>query len=339
MKVMEEERDSSAVSHESTREFLLRQQDKGILKHFVPAEDPPVTFPMRRDIHPARWLVCRDLPDCFLPILEDGMVVTSQFFCRGCNEWREVSGTFHHIVDHFKIGKHSEETFEKSHQMSIQKNRMIRNSLIWLIASHGLSFSIADSLELQSICTGLPHRHSLRAIILKISERMKDDIKQILSRAHRLEISFDEWSDRVQRRFLGLNCVSWMGHELGRFFLKCENLDMVMKESDHLTAEMIKTVVLNALDEYGITDKVSVFVSDRGSDMLLAGKLIARQLSREVIHGNCICHLVNNLMEEFVKDFAPIFDKVFQLRNDLSSLTFSHYLRRQKRSTTAFLPM
>ena len=122
------------------------------------------------NLRPVSWLVCDELPDCFLALLDGGQVYTNQFYCRSCRAWKRISGTFHHIVAHYRIVRHSEETFEKLHEMSVEKNQDIRNALIWLFASHGLPFSIIDSPQLQHICYGLPHRRSLRAIVVRIAE-------------------------------------------------------------------------------------------------------------------------------------------------------------------------
>ena len=60
--------------------------------------------------------------------------------------------------------------------------------------------------------------------------------------------------------------------------VKSINLDNIMGEENHLTADMIADVIIDVLNEYEISDKAKVFVSGRGSDMVAAARIISEKL-------------------------------------------------------------
>ena len=128
--------------------------------------------------------------------------------------------------------------------------------------------------------------------------------------AKRVTISFDEWSDRRNRRFIGINCTSWLNGALQKFCLDVVNADSVMGDSDHLTGALIAQIVMSSLTDHNVTDKVYILVTDRGSSMKSAAQVIQKDIDRQIIHGHCICHLINSLLSQRVRN-QPAFSRYF----------------------------
>ena len=306
----------------------------GFLRNFQPADNPPRSWPSFGNIRPIRWLVSREYPECFLAIGESGIPITDHFFCSSCNEWKAVSHTLHHISAHYSIIKHSEGAYIAKHRMTIQCANEIRDSVIWFFAENGLSFRLIDSPDIQGLCRGIPHRHTLRQIVIALSLRMKSKIQEILRDASRVQIAFDEWTNRANKRFLGVNCVTWVHGGIEKFCLGCVNLDYVMQDLDHLTGDMIAQVVLEVITDYEVQEKVALLVTDGAAVMGVAGSSISQKLGRTLIHGRCVAHVINNLMGHLISQFKPVFNKIFAMRNRLCTLTFSHFLRKRQRKYT-----
>ena len=330
---MEEEgqRDDGRPPHPIGVEAL---EVTGFLRNFIPADNPPRSWPRLGNIRPIRWLVARDYPECFLAIGEDGKPIVDHFFCSGCKQWKAVSHTLHHISAHYSIIKHSERAYIAKHRMTLQCANEIRDSVIRFFAENGLPFRLIDSPDIQGICRGIPHRHTLRQIVIALSIRMKQRIEEILRDASRVQIAFDEWANRANKRFLGVNCVTWVHGGIEKFCLSCMNLDYVMQDRDHVTGDMIAQLVCDVITDYGIQEKVALLVTDGAAVMGVAGLSISQKLSRTLIHGRCVAHAINNLMGHLITQFRPVFNRIFEMRNRLSTLTFSHFLRRRQRKYT-----
>ena len=320
------DQDSTAV--------VTAQGHEGLLTHFQPALEPPSFFPKIPGLSPMRWMVAREYPECFLAVKQDGKLFSEMFYCAGCRCWKKISSTFHHVRAHYSSSIHNLDPERSKFTVSPAKNQQIRTSLVHLFAVQGLSFSTIDSPDLQSLCSGLPHRKSLSRIIKKMGEMITDKVRCLLSGSKRVTISFDEWTDRVNRRFLGINSTTWLNGGLQKFCLRVENLDCVMQDSDHVNGGMISQIVCGCLEDYNISDKVFIMVTDRGSSMTTASQVICQSIGRRIIHGNCLCHLVNSMLSRLIREFKPLFQEVFDMRARLSTLTFSHYLRKRHRRHT-----
>ena len=143
---------------------------------------------------------------------------------------------------------------------------------------------------------------------------MKSKIQEILRDASRVQIASDEWTDRANKRFLGVNCVTSV-HGIEKFCLGCVNLDYVVQDLDHLTGDMIGQVFLEVITDYRVQEKVALLVTDGAAVMGVAGSSISQKLGRTLIHGRCVAYVINNLMGHLISQFKPVFNKIIEMRN------------------------
>ena len=238
-----------------------------------------------------------------------------------------MSSTIHHIEDHYATISHSGEAFRRKHMISREKNDELKLNVISLIAYEGLPFRIIDSDFMQHLAVGLPHRKSLKSIIHNISVVVEERVGEQVTKMQNICLSFDEWCSHTGICFLGVNCSAWHQGSMHQFCLGVESFDSLLGARDHLSAGIIAEMVAIVIERFHIETKILLFVTDGAKVMTKACVKLCARLHKSIKHGNCIAHLFNCLLGNLVNQMRDAFQSVFDLRNRLATVTFTHYLR------------
>ena len=292
--------------------------------------DAPVTLPpLPTGIHAniSRWLQCNEHSECFLAA-DEGRVLLSVFYCLSCGRWIRLSNTYNHITTHYRSCIHNESQFEERYHLSKERNLAYTIQTLRFLLYNGLPFSLSEDMALRKVVPLMPHRAVLRSFVTKAADLVRRRIRDVCSTIPRCVLTFDEWSDKAHRRFLGLTLS---GHHDGlvvNVFLGVHDLSCVMA-NDRLTGDNIADMAYNVANDFAIQNSIVIVVTDRGADMTSAVRRLSRKIGRELIHGNCICHCINSILGKFVELLGPRMDDIIQLRAKLNTLTFSSFLEQR----------
>ena len=288
----------------------------------TPVDYPPLVIDGGTPI--VRWLQSNEFPDCFLAIGE-GEVLIGAFYCKKCHLWLQINMTRHHIEDHFQTRVHSDISVE---QVSRLKSLDYCAEMVRFFIHNGLSFKLIEDPSLSEILHGLPKRKDLSRLIGRAADLARERIKGQCSELARCVITFDAWSDRSSRRFLGLTVSGFCSERTVKYCLGVHDVSGALT-GDHLTGDGVGDIVYDMMEYYSVTQKVIALVTDRGADMKAGVRQFQKRAARNVIHGNCVCHAVNTMLGNLVALLKPQMETILSLRQDLTGLVFSSFLRRR----------
>ncbi|CAF3610042.1 unnamed protein product, partial [Rotaria socialis] len=120
-------------------------------------------------------------------------------------------------------------------------------------------------------------------------------------------ITCDAWCDEYQHRSYFCITIHFLDSnlKLHRYSLKTQPFD------DAHTGEKIKDLISTVLSGYDINQNDVIIVSDKGSNMRKAGKLL------NVVHVFCIAHGIHNLL---MKDCFPKMQRVSEILNKVQAI-------------------
>lgn len=96
--------------------------------------------------------------------------------------------------------------------------------------------------------------------------RCKVELQELLHSYNNLTVAADHWTDRRRRSILGITVVFPDG--------KCELLTIFEGGAERHTADNVAGHIKEALQRYGITERVAMLVTDNASNMVAARRLV-----------------------------------------------------------------
>ena len=306
------------------------------------SEGPPVTtkpHPNRADEPIGTWLRHWKYSQCFVPVYEDGPD-SSWYYCAQCREWRKVSTSTGHIGSHFQSMSHNDAAFQQIHEYSRAVGEQLCKSVVLFLLENGLPFRLIDDKRLATI-PHLPGRKKLRTLSQLMAQNVRNTMKSLLGQADYCTLSMDEWSDIMKDRYLGITCHTTVHGKLKTFTLAHTSLNAAIEGDgrDSIVATDIANIVECVLDEYSISEKVILIVTDGAAVMKAAVSVLNdRRVAggkHPIMWGYCVCHAINLLLGRFVKLISRPVRDVISLRDEvMTSEVFSARARRDSRTIT-----
>lgn len=301
---------------------------KKIQEHFGECyNSPPLAtrvHPTRGEVQIDRWLEHQEFDSCYVPVIM-GEADYSHFYCSKCNSWKKISTSIGHIRVHYENERHSDDIFASRHMMSRGAADKLRRAIILFILENGLPFSFMSERHLTQCFRFLPGEREMRQLCLSLAKQIARIVKSELLRAEFVSISMDEWTDILRRRFLGISCHAFIEGQLRVFTLSHSSINVIIDEQgrDHVNSGDLAALVDQVLKDYRIGDKTLLLITDKAAIMpAAAASLNAHRIDSgqdAIMWSPCVCHAINLLMGQLVKQLTPDFRNVIKLASDLAA--------------------
>jgi hypothetical protein len=157
--------------------------------------------------------------------------------------------------------------------------------------------------------------------------RLEDQMRERCQHSNAVNFAVDGWTDLRGRRYQGVTA------QLVRYDADCsaETAVLVLKEikSIHQTGDELRAVLRLVQQRFGIGDKTISICTDRSpmNEWAFRGDL-AGGFATGTICLPCVCHLLNNLLSQFVENISDVVTPTFRLlqrsprRNFVITITF-----------------
>lgn len=276
----------------------------------------------------ASWTMCPEANYVFLPEPRAGLA-----YCSVCAKWIKISTTVHNIRAHIRRAIHTQlpgSPDQGKNSLTLQQRQALVKKHILLNA---LPIALIECPHLRELVPGLPNRQRFTAELAQIASETEQDLIAKIRQSEFASIQFDGWTDRANRRFLGV-----MAHVLHEgTFTQC-HLATVPIGSLHADAQFISERIEEVLFRFGLSPESSV--TDTEATELAAIKLLNRRREEQsqppIAWFPCICHILNLVLKQFYETGASHFAVMKSLQRILSrSTVFTEFCREQgaKRTT------
>lgn len=187
-------------------------------------------------------------------------------------------------------------TMARPEPMSAEENEALTKLLVSAIVDSSVSFSFVENDFFRKFVAKLnprydvPSRKMLTRRILAAYQVEISSMKSYLQRSVDGKMSFttDAWSSRIFRSYMAIT-AHWIDADWN---LKSTLLNFVRFYSPH-TATNVKTLLLEELENWNISNKVMALTTDNGSEMVAGTTLLEAELDSAPIHVRCMAHVVN----------------------------------------------
>ena len=218
------------------------------------------------------WVHYNDAPYIWTTITLQDKINMENFYCSKCNEWRVISGSIFNVKRHIEYHRKDDE-IENSHQVlslnsEISSERekafkYISKQLKKFILLNGYPFSAIEDEFLRAICPLLPSREDFAKQVEDIAKKTENGIKECIKRYKFISIAFDEWTDLLKRRYLGIVANAVSENTTNMFILGLTPISNITATGEH-----ISKLIMDSLERYDIKNRVRVGVTDSGSNMI-----------------------------------------------------------------------
>ena len=151
------------------------------------------------------------------------------------------------------------------------KQIAITEDIVDLMADNHLSVRFVGSKSFQKLINRLEPAYSLpcrqtfsKVHIPKRCEVIRSHIKQLIGKASNVCTTVDIWTSRQQKSFMGVTCHMIVEGVLETVMLACRPM-----VGSH-TAEHVKNIYCEVVEDYSLENKVSAIVTDNASNMVKA---------------------------------------------------------------------
>lgn len=126
------------------------------------------------------------------------------------------------------VGIHDPDTFkhltEKKNSFSNfltedQQNRLIKNLIGFILFDAG-SFQLIESSFLENISLSIPKREKVVIALENISKDTQNEIMHLIQLSSANSITFNEWTDKRERKYLGITIRSLIDGTYQDFFFR-----------------------------------------------------------------------------------------------------------------------
>ena len=160
-------------------------------------------------------------------------------------------------------------------------------------------------------------------------------VEELTNLTSRVSITSDAWDGGYGLHYLCVTC-HWVDSE---WLLQKRIIHFKMLEYPH-TAVNISHHIMQAIDEYGLRDKIMSMTFDNATSMTVSANLIKQNLHNVIMDGDalhirCICHVINLCVKDGQEAIGPYYNKIRHAV--LSIMSSNHryqewkqFLRQQK---------
>jgi hypothetical protein len=239
----------------------------------------------------------------------------SVVFCEICLRWRKYGNSITKYKKH--VALHSDNALPPL----IVEPELVRLELIGNHLQRGDPFRAIDSLRRLSVGRDLPNRRQLVSIIHLLHMRIIPELIEEVQKAKFVNLAIDGWTDPCNRRYQGVTA---------RFVSetnKVKSAVLVLKEvmEVHETGVMVRAVVDNVVEKFGLQEKIVNICTDRDSKNTCAFR--THPLPPGCHWIPCAAHFLNLILQHFYENAAEIVDQIFHMAATL----------RKRPAFTAFL--
>lgn len=187
-----------------------------------------------------------------------------------------------------------------------QENRIIKNLIGFVLFDAG-SFQLIESQFLPNISDSIPKREKIVIALENISKDTQNEITHIMKFSSANSITFDEWTDKRERKYLGITIRSFIIGDYSDYFLDLIRLASEINDSPVHSNEILKSLLHYQLKLHDVisctTDNYSLMVKTT--------------LNFGLWGIPCLCHVLYLISQTFVSKLKDKIKPIFELINSL----------------------
>ena len=262
-----------------------------------------------------RFVNLKNATMIFVPVFSKNnteAISKEYFYCSKCKRWLKIFSSVKNIKRH--AGIHLPEVFrdctksDKPSTFSEEREKKIVKNMVGFILLDTNTFQTIENTFLNNITEDLPTKSKLIEILNNFSKMIQKEIKQLLLISSCNCLSFDEWSDLKNRKFLGITIRSLIDGMYCDFFLDFIHLSEEVNDAEVLSAKIRKS-----LCQYGINiDEVLSCTTDNCPLMCRTAECL------DLWRIPCVLHILNLIFKEFVIGITKKISAIFELIQYLS---------------------
>lgn len=250
-----------------------------------------------------KWMNLKHASMILVPVIKDTSneenkekISKEYFYCSKCKKWIKTFESVKNIKRHAAI--HVPETFKKITKKTTiftgmlaedQENKIIRNLIGFVLFDAG-SFQLIESQFLSNILDSIPKREKIVVALENISKDTQNEITQLLKLSSANSITFDEWTDKRERKYLGITIRSFIEGDYSDYFLDLIRLTSEINDSTVLSNEILKSLLHYQLN---INDIISCTTDNCSLMVKTASNLGLWRIP-------CLCYVLNLIFQTFV---------------------------------------
>lgn len=169
------------------------------------------------------------------------------------------------------------------------------------------SFQLIESQFLSNISDAIPKREKIATASENISKDTQNEITQILKFSSANSITFDEWTDKREKKYLGITIRSFIISDYSDYFLDLIRLASEINDSTVHSNEILKCLLHYQLNVHDVisctTDNYSLIVKTT--------------LNLGLWGIPCLCHVLYLISQTFVLKLKDKIKPIFELINSL----------------------
>ncbi len=194
-----------------------------------------------------------------------------------------------------------------------EKKQFLDDALVTMICQDLQPLSLVDDKGFLKFCDALDKRyqvpsrmHLRNSLLPEKFDKVQEAVKKRLGLASSVSVTSDLWTSSNNSGFMALTCHWWNEKEgkLDSAILDCHHV-----QGRH-TAEMIQEEAEKVLQWFGIRDKVITFITDNGTNIVKAVRLMG------IRRFSCFAHLLNLV----VTDSFKIVEELQEARDKVSKV-------------------
>lgn len=278
-----------------------------------------------------KWVNLKNASMIFVPVYKDpedltkSIISKEYFYCSLCKQWKKTFSSVKNIKRHVSIHvPQTDQTKEKKILTNLltqeQESRLVKNLVGFILIDVG-SFNSIECIFLENFSDMIPKREQIVIALENISKDTQNEITQLLMLSSANSITFDEWNDKRNRKYLGITMRALIDGNYMDFFLDLVRLNYETNNSQVL-ADAIKKSLLN----YKLNvDEIISCTTDNCALMVRTAEIL------DLWRIPCVCHLLNLIFQEFIISSKQMIEPIFDLINKLTeSEKYQNFIERKK---------
>ena len=283
---------------------------RNIHERFVPGTGPNLSVD-KQNRRIVSWLQFIEYPFAFIPIIEINGEQEPNYntlFCSYCSKWISFAGTIANFRNHCQ---NCQKKSKKNSNENLFKKFFFYNAL---------PFVLIEDCDLRKIFPELPCRQTLTSNLFDLYGLVENEILNSIETYPMASISYDEWCDYCGRRYMGFTIFLINGVNFQRIYLPLVKIACI-----RCGANEMFNIFNMVIEKYKLKNKLICASSDTCNAMAKLADMIRN--SYDIPWMPCICHILDLLIEAFMKNSEEILDDVFEFhRSWVHSTQLTTYL-------------
>lgn len=266
---------------------------------------------------------------CFIKN-EKEFISREHFYCTQCEKWKSINNSVRNIKRHAAI--HDPEHFKEVNKtqkictMTDNYEKLFIRNIIGFVLLEANSFSAIESKFLRNLCDQLPSKKKILIALKNLSLGTQKEIRNLLICSSCNCLTFDEWTDLKNRKFLGINVRSFIDREYHDFFL-----DFIQLTEEINDAPVLAKKIKASLKNYNLN--VNDFLSCCTDNCSLMCKTAE---TLDLWRIPCVLHLLNLIFQEFIKGISQKISPILHIIHFTSnSQRYENFIEQKKQKGEA----